>query len=109
MSGPDRIQSFVMIHFRADLRALVADRPAILYWTLDPDAPGAFVAHDIDRTWVFMHPFDPDTDAAERYTKEVCAAITRRSGSAASRRRCGPIPPSFATRTITSRVTSRRR
>jgi 2,4-dichlorophenol 6-monooxygenase len=79
MVGPDRIQSFVMIHFRAGLRALVADRPAILYWTLDPDAPGAFVAHHIDRTWVFMHPFDPETDSAERYTKEVCAAIVRRA------------------------------
>jgi 2,4-dichlorophenol 6-monooxygenase len=79
MSGPDRIQSFVMIHFRANLRALVAERPAILYWTLDPQAPGAFVAHDIDRTWVFMHPFDPDTDSTERYTQELCAAITRRA------------------------------
>src|ERR1051326_675247 len=27
MAGPDRIQSFMMIHFRAGLRALVADRP----------------------------------------------------------------------------------
>jgi 2,4-dichlorophenol 6-monooxygenase len=79
MTGPDRIQTFVMIHFRAGLRALVADRPAILYWTLDPDAPGAFVAHHIDRTWVFMHPFDPDTDSPERYTNEVCAAIVRRA------------------------------
>jgi 2,4-dichlorophenol 6-monooxygenase len=79
MDGPDRIQSFVMIHFRADLRALVADRPAILYWTLDPDRLGAFVAHDIDRTWVFMHPFDPGTESAARYTEDVCAAIVRRA------------------------------
>ncbi len=79
MIGPDCIQSFLMIHFRANLRALVADRPAILYWTLDPEAPGAFVAHDIDRTWVFMHPFDRDADAAERYSKTDCEQIVRRA------------------------------
>ena len=79
MNGPDRIQSFLMIHFRANLRPLVADRPAILYWTLDPEAPGAFVAHRIDRTWVFMHPFDPETEAAEQLSKDACAAIVRRA------------------------------
>ena len=55
------------------------DRPAILYWTLDPDAPGAFVAHDIDRTWVFMHPFDPDAELGRALHAEACAAIVRRA------------------------------
>ena len=33
MIGPDRLQSFVMIHFEANLRPLVRERPAIIYWT----------------------------------------------------------------------------
>jgi 2,4-dichlorophenol 6-monooxygenase len=79
MLGPDRLQSFVMIHFRADLRAVVRDRPAILYWLVDPVTLGTLVAHDIDRTWVFMQPYDPDTESADAYTEDACAAIVRRA------------------------------
>ena len=79
MIGPDRLQSFIMIHFEADLRALVAARPAILYWTVDPECAGAFVAHDIDRTWVFMHPYDPDLEPPATFTESRCVAIVRRA------------------------------
>jgi 2,4-dichlorophenol 6-monooxygenase len=79
MIGPDRLQSFMMIHFHADLRSIVRDRPAILYWLLDPDSMGTLVAHDIERTWVFMQPYDPDTEAVSAYTPARCAAIVRRA------------------------------
>jgi 2,4-dichlorophenol 6-monooxygenase len=79
MIGPDRLQSFVMIHFRADLRAVVKERPAILYWLVDPEVMGTLVAHDIGATWVFMQPYDPETESAEAYTPEVCAGIVRRA------------------------------
>src|SRR4029077_118946 len=79
MVGPDRLQSFVMIHFQADLRALVRERPAILYWLVDPEVLGTLVAHDIDRTWVFMLPYDPDTESAAAYTEDACAVIVRRA------------------------------
>lgn len=77
--GPERIQSFVMIHFEGALRPLVGDRPAILYWVLDPGATGAFVAHDIDRTWVFMHPYDPDAESLPDFPAERCRAIVHRA------------------------------
>jgi hypothetical protein len=73
------LSEIIMIHFEANLRSLVRDRPAILYWTMDPDCVGAFVAHDIDRTWVFMHPYDPDTEPAQTFTEAVCAGIVRRA------------------------------
>ncbi len=79
MIGPDRLQSFIMIHFEANLRPLVRDRPAILYWVVDPECAGAFVAHDIDRTWVFMHRYDPETESPDAYTPAACAAIVRRA------------------------------
>ena len=79
MLGPDRLQSFVMIHFQADLRSIVRERPAILYWLVDPEVMGTLVAHDIDRTWVFMQPYDPDTESADAYTDRVCAEIVRRA------------------------------
>jgi len=77
--GPPRLASFVMIHFQANLRRLVGDRPAVLYFVNDPAARGVFVAHDIDSTWVFMHQWDPDRESADDYTEERCAAIVRRA------------------------------
>jgi 2-polyprenyl-6-methoxyphenol hydroxylase-like FAD-dependent oxidoreductase len=77
--GPARLASFVMIHFEANLRPLVAERPAVLYFVMDPAARGVFVAHAIDSTWVFMHAWDPAQETAESYTDERCAAIVRRA------------------------------
>jgi 2,4-dichlorophenol 6-monooxygenase len=79
MIGPERLQSFIMIHFEANLRPLVCERPAILYWTIDPECAGAFVAHDIDRTWVFMHRYDAEAESADAFTPAVCGAIVRRA------------------------------
>jgi 2,4-dichlorophenol 6-monooxygenase len=79
MIGPDRLQSFVMIHFEANLRRLVRERPAILYWILDPACTGSFVAHDIDRTWVFMHPYDPESEPRSAFSDSRCAEIVRRA------------------------------
>ena len=77
MDGPDVLQSFVMIHATADLRHLVGSRPATLYWTLDPDARGVFVAHDLGTTWVYMQEWDPDAEPLESYTPQRCEAIFR--------------------------------
>jgi hypothetical protein len=77
--GPDRLQSFVMIHFEANLRALAGDRPGIIYWTTAPDAVGTLVAHDIDSTWVYMQAFDPETESAADYTVARCTDIVRRA------------------------------
>ncbi|MCX5737489.1 MAG: FAD-dependent monooxygenase, partial [Proteobacteria bacterium] len=77
--GPPRLASFVMIHFEANLRSLIGNRPAVLYFVNDPAARGVFVAHDIDSTWVFMHQWDPERESAEDYGVERCAAIVRRA------------------------------
>lgn len=77
--GPDRIQAFVMIHFAANLRPLVAASPGVLFWVSDPSCQGTFVAHDIDREWVFMIGWDPDAEALEDYDAARCEAIVRRA------------------------------
>jgi 2,4-dichlorophenol 6-monooxygenase len=106
MIGPDRLQSFIMVHFEANLRSVVRSRPAILYWTVDPECLGAFVAHDIDRTWVFMHPYDPATQAIDSFTEDACSAIVRRA--------IGPAEVDFVVRdispwTMTAQVAERYR
>jgi 2-polyprenyl-6-methoxyphenol hydroxylase-like FAD-dependent oxidoreductase len=77
LDGPDRIQSFVMVHFAANLRDLIGDHPGVLYWVCDPMPGGAFVAHDIDREWVYMHAYDADTEDAASYTPKRCEQLVR--------------------------------
>ena len=77
--GPERLQSFVMIHFEANLRPLVRDCPGVLYWICDAAAGGALVAHDIDREWVYMHAWEPERERRDDYTAEVCTALVRRA------------------------------
>jgi len=77
MSGPPRIQSFLMMHFRANLRGVVGDRPGILYWIVDPEIGGTFVAHDIEREWVYMRNLDPDRESEADYPPARCEALIR--------------------------------
>ncbi len=53
MDGIAAVRPRVTIHFEADLLALVKTRPAVLYWTLDPDVRGSFIAYDLRKTWVY--------------------------------------------------------
>ena len=75
MIGPTGIQSFVAIHFRANLRHYIADRVGVLHFVMDPEAAGTFIAHDIDHEWVFMVAFDPETETIDDYDTERCARI----------------------------------
>lgn len=77
--GPERLQCFVMIHFAADLRPLVGEHRGVLFWVTDPDATGVFVAHDLAREWVFMHPFDPDREPAASYDVARCEQLVSRA------------------------------
>ncbi len=79
MEGPAQIQSFVTIWVEASFRELVRDRPGVLYWHLDPQSPGTFIAHEIDSTWIFMHPFDPAQHPFEDFTTDECRGIVRRA------------------------------
>lgn len=79
MVGPPLIQCYVMIHFGADLRALTADRPGVLHFVLDPEAPGTFIAHDVASDWVFMHVIDPVVESIDDYTDDRCLTIVERA------------------------------
>ena len=77
MIGPASLQDFVAIHFLADLRAYVADRLGVLHFVMDPEAGGTFIAHDLDREWVFMCTFDPATQSIDDFTPARCIDIVR--------------------------------
>lgn len=54
MVGPGPQGRFFMIHFEADLRPWIEDRPGPLFWILNPEAPGTLIVHDPARSHVFM-------------------------------------------------------
>jgi 2,4-dichlorophenol 6-monooxygenase len=52
MIGPEKLRDFVSAYFEADLGAVVKTRGK-LYFTFTPEAPGVFVAHHVEKRWVF--------------------------------------------------------
>ena len=83
MHGPQLIQCYLMIHFAADLRALTSNRPAVLHFVLDPACSGAFIAHDVDSDWVFMHAVDPGAESVDDYPADRCLDVIARAAGTA--------------------------
>lgn len=54
MEGPDDLQRFSMVHFRADLSAMVGEHKGVLYWLCDPEVGGTLVSHGNGGEWVYM-------------------------------------------------------
>lgn len=77
MLGPKALQSFISVHFQANLRDVVANRPGVLHFVMDPAASGVFVAHDIDSEWVFMVAFDPVAEPASSFDAARCHDLVR--------------------------------
>ncbi|MEM6475388.1 MAG: FAD-dependent monooxygenase [Pseudomonadota bacterium] len=78
MIGPDKVQDLVGVCFETSLRDLI-DKPAKLYWILEPDSFGTLIAHHIDRRWVYHVPIYEPWESAEDYTKEVLLARLKRA------------------------------
>lgn len=81
MEGPPQLQSFVMVHFIADLSAAIGENTGVLHFLLDPEIKGTFVSHG-ENEWVFMLPFDPEVEGAEDYGDARCESIVREAVAA---------------------------
>jgi 2,4-dichlorophenol 6-monooxygenase len=75
MDGPDHLAAFCNIHFTANLRPQLAGREAILYWVMDPEHAGVFIAHDIDNTWVYMKAVEPGTALTDTLDEPACTRL----------------------------------
>jgi 2,4-dichlorophenol 6-monooxygenase len=74
MLGPEAIQHNMMIHFEADLRDALKDRPAILYFLFGSAASRVLIAYDIGKSWVLMHRCKEE-EGTEDYGPEVCEKL----------------------------------
>ena len=54
MIGPDNLQRFHMIHFRADLSSMIQNSRGVLYWLCDPSIDGTLISHGNGGEWVYM-------------------------------------------------------
>lgn len=78
MLGPHALQYNMMIHFEADLRELLKQRPAILYFLFGPGASRALIAYDIGKTWVLMHRCGQH-ESVNDFGEEVCQRLIRQA------------------------------
>jgi len=72
MEGPEALENFIMIHCDGDLSSVTNGRSGVLYFTMDPDNPGTFIFYDDNKSWVFMHPFDPNQDPVDNFDETRC-------------------------------------
>ena len=79
MDGDPAVRERVTIHFEADLRPIVRDRPGILYWVFDADAAGTFIAYDAASTWVYSPRAIPATFDRQAYSDSCCQALIKRA------------------------------
>ncbi len=82
MTGPEALQHHMMIHFDADLRALTSAHPGLLYFCLSPEAGGAFIGYERDRTWVFMQSYDPVTQSRDDFDEPACRQLIEAAAGA---------------------------
>lgn len=73
MSGPEKLRDFVSAYFEADLGHVVRTRGK-LYFIFSPKAPGSvFIAHHVEKRWVFHMPVETPHEKIEELTPEVMA------------------------------------
>ncbi len=79
MEGPEALADYLMIHFSADLRPLTEGRQGVLYFLFEPGVRGTFIAYDHSKTWVFMHPWNPESEDREDYDDQRCLALIEKA------------------------------
>ena len=79
MEGPEALAHVVGIYFHADLEAIMNKRPGMLFWTIDEEIPGTFIALDGRLRWVFHMSWDTERASLESYTEERCREVLRRA------------------------------
>jgi 2-polyprenyl-6-methoxyphenol hydroxylase-like FAD-dependent oxidoreductase len=75
MDGPGALFHRLGIYFRADLREIAAQRPAILYLVSPPEGSGVLAPVNLADLWLYMAPHDPDDLSEERCVQLVRGAV----------------------------------
>jgi putative polyketide hydroxylase len=80
MLGPDNIGSILNVYVHADLSRYIEGREGPLYWILNPDVAGVFIALDHPGRWLFNTPLQlAPGETMGQFTPARCAASVRRA------------------------------
>lgn len=79
LEGIANLDNFLMIHFEADLTALVQERPGVLYFLLNQDASGVLICYEAEKTWVLMHSYDPAQETVANYDLARTSALVEQA------------------------------
>ncbi|MEM8767956.1 MAG: FAD-dependent monooxygenase [Pseudomonadota bacterium] len=79
MEGPEALADYLMIHFSADLRPLTEGRRGVLYFLFEPGVRGTLISYDQAKTWVLMHPWNPEAEQLDDYDDEKCLSLIEQS------------------------------
>lgn|SRR5487761_10735 len=78
MVGPGALAHRMGIYFRADLRKVGAERPALLYFVTPPEGVGVIAAVNLADLWLYMAPFRPQQgERVEDFDDERCVQLVR--------------------------------
>jgi putative polyketide hydroxylase len=78
MVGPGAVAHRMGIYFRADLREIGDNRPALLYLVSPPEGGGVIAAVNLADLWLYMAPFRPEQgERVEEFSHERCAQLVR--------------------------------
>ena len=78
MQGPGALFHRMGIYFRADLREIGADRPALLYIVTPPEGAGVIAPVNLVDRWLYMAPYSPEKgDRAQDFDEERCVQLVR--------------------------------
>jgi hypothetical protein len=51
-------ETMMTIHFNANLRSVVGNRPGMLHWIMDPEVSGFIIGYSLDDNQVLICNFD---------------------------------------------------
>lgn len=78
-SGPGALGHNVSILVEADIEMRMMERQSAAYWLRQPRAGSVCAAVDNASHWLFVIPFDPNTEPVESFTEHRCIELVRGS------------------------------
>lgn len=79
MRGMPPLGRQINVYFHADLRSFLGDRPGILYWAINSNVRGVFIAMDGANRWTFNVEYNPAVEGVEDYTPERCVKLLQQA------------------------------
>lgn len=76
MDGETGVAHLMSISFEADMRKHI-QKPTLIYWLMNPRAPGGLIVHDPAGLAVFMTPYSPPMESPKDFPRARCERMLK--------------------------------